>query len=476
MRSTPLHLLLLLCLSLSAFAQDEIQSESTARDNGEAIAAPTQTVEVKVVTRDAEIRQRLTEILEATQRFRQIAVRVENGVVFLEGMTDLADHRQWARELASKTKDVVAVVNNIQVEEGPIFDLTPARREVSALWRQIVQSLPLILIGLALLAVTLLVSRTISAAMSRVLTRGVKSEILRGVVEKAVLLFVVLIGAYVFLRISGLTQIAVTVVGGTGVAGIVLGFAFRDIAENFLASVLISLQRPFRVGDTIEIDGNLGIVQKVTTRGTILMDYEGNHIQLSNALVYKSTIRNLTANPKIRSDFVVGIGYDASIATAQEVALRVCADHPAVIDDPEPLALVESLGAATITMRVYFWINGKTHSILKVRSAIIRLTVRQLEAGGVSMPDEAREVVFPNGVPVRMIESMTADTPAPAQQPRKPVDRREEDDAATPAEGDLSNESADIQRQADASRSPEEGQDILGEAPHTPATKKEGPR
>ena len=96
---------------------------------------------------------------------------------------------------------------------------------------------------------------------------------------------------------------------GTGLIGLILGFAFRDIAENFIASLLLSIQRPFKIDDVIEVEGRLGIVKKVTARATTLVDYDGNHIQIPNATVYKNIIKNLTAYPKMRGKVEIGIGY-----------------------------------------------------------------------------------------------------------------------------------------------------------------------
>ncbi len=69
---------------------------------------------------------------------------------------------------------------------------------------------------------------------------------------------VALLGLYLVLKVSGMTRLAMTVLGGTGLVGLVIGFAFRDIAENFLASILLSVQNPFRYGDLIEVAGYLG--------------------------------------------------------------------------------------------------------------------------------------------------------------------------------------------------------------------------
>ena len=276
--------------------------------------------------------------------------------------------------------------------------------------------------------------------------------------SKAVALIVVVVGLYIALRITGLTRVAITVISGTGLLGLALGFAFRDIAENFLASILLSIQRPFRLRDVIEVDGHMGIVQKVTSRGTLLIDFDGNHIQIANATVYKNTIKNYSANPKMRSDFIVGIGYDDSPARAQEIIHDVLDEHPAVLKDPEPLVLLEELGASTVNLRIYYWLDASKHSVLKMQSSVIRLVMRGLIDAGVSMPDEAREVIFPQGVPVQM--SHAESSPAPDARPKAP---KPSEEVFTEAEGDLTTETVDLQRQADEARDPESGSDVLGE-------------
>ena len=157
-------------------------------------------------------------------------------------------------------------------------------------------------------------------------------------------MLVFLFGIYIVLRVSGLTQLALTVVGGTGLIGLAVGIAFRDITENFLASIFLSMQRPFETGDLVEVTGVTGYVQQLNVRTTILMTLDGNLVQIPNASVYKSNLRNFTTNSNRREDFVVGIGYDDSINEAQEIARKVLADHPAVLNDPEPSVLADSLG------------------------------------------------------------------------------------------------------------------------------------
>src|SRR5690606_21022551 len=104
--------------------------------------------------------------------------------------------------------------------------------------------------------------------------------------------------------------------GAAGVAGIILGFAFREIIENYLASILLSLRRPFSTGDHVVVATHEGKVIRLTSRDTILMTLEGNHLRLPNSVVFKAEILNFSRNPLRRFDFSVGLGVDEDISSA----------------------------------------------------------------------------------------------------------------------------------------------------------------
>ena len=425
----------------------------------EKLPAPAK-VDVQPVAADSEIAARLERILVATDWFEDADVAVRDGVVFLSGTTSTEQYKTWAGDLARKTQDVAAVVNRIEIRRSSLWDWRPAAAELAELWRKFILALPNILFGFLILVMAWWLAVLISRASRRLLLHRLDAPLLRGVLARAAGMLVFLLGLYLVLRISGLTRLAVTVLGGTGLIGLVIGIAFRDITENFLASIFLSMQRPFYPGDLIEITGVLGYVQRLTTRTTIVMTLDGNLVQIPNSIVYKNPIRNFSSNPNRREIFTVGIGYADTISQAQEIALQVLREHPAVLNEPEPWVLVDSLGSATVNLKVYFWLNGAEHSWLKVRSSAIRLVKRAFQEHGISMPDEAREIVFPEGVPVqvsRELRNGRADDRAPTSRERP----SEAAQAATPAEGGLGAESKTIETQAQLSRMPEEGEDLL---------------
>ncbi len=427
-------------------------------------------VNVDKVIQDQDIESRIVRILKATEWFVAPEVVVDEGVVFLRGTTDKEQHRDWASKLATSTEDVVAVVNRIQVTDPPIWNIDPAVSVGKELMRNVVLALPMLVIALVLTVLTWLSALLTRLIADHTVLLRVDSSLLREVFRKAIMIPVWLIGLYLILRISGLTRLATTIVGGTGVLGLIIGFAFRDIAENFLASVLISVQNPFRYGDLIEVDGHTGFVQRVNTRGTLLMSLDGNHIQIPNSTIYKNTIINFTSNPNRRFEFTIGIGYDVRVSDAQATAHKVLVDHPAVLKEPEPQVLVKELASSTVILVIYAWVNANENSWMKVRSSVIRLVKRSFEEQNFSMPDDSREIVFPNGVPVQMVQSVVAETITPQVKQAMAVPRHVEEEVVTSsAEGGFEPEQEEIEEQARKSRDPDGGKDLLAK-PEIPAT------
>lgn len=325
------------------------------------------------------------------------------------------------------------------------------------LWADFVAIAPSLFLGLIIFITFFFLAKPLSYLILSPVNYLSSSVLVKNVVRRGVSAFIILLGLYIFLSFAGLTQAALAVVSGTGLLGIIIGFAFKDIAENFISSLLLSIQKPFRLGDVIEVQGLKGVVNKMTSRGTTLVDFDGNHIQIPNSTIYKNVIKNFSANPWIRGSFIIGIGYDSSIQLARETILEMAANEGAVLKEPDTQVLVDSLGSSTINLVVHFWIDGHKYELIKVASVLMRKAVRSLESAGVSMPDDAREVIFPQGIPMLKAGSNTANDAVKAvvQEPNVQNDLLDE------ANEELESDTQDIIDQARKSRDPEEGQNII---------------
>jgi small-conductance mechanosensitive channel len=424
------------------------QPGATSPDGDDLSPAPSR-VDVRPAD-DDQIRDRLQSVLDATGWFEAPLVRVEEGVVFLSGQAETEELKRWAGDLARSTEGVAAVANRMEVAQPSPWDFGAATSGVSTLWRDFVASTPFIVLGLVILVLSAVAGLLVTRTMRRFLAGRVRARLLRELLARAAGVAVFLIGTYVVLRVAGLTQLALTVVGGTGLIGLAVGIAFRDITENYLASIFLSVQRPFETGDLVQVVGVTGYVQQLNVRTTVVMSLDGNLVQIPNATIYKNNIVNFSANPGRQEQFTVGIGYDDPLEKAQEIARAVLTDHPAVLDDPEPWVLVDNLGASTVNLKIYFWLNGHTHNNLKVRSAVIRLTKHAFQKHGISMPDEAREIIFPSGVPVTLSDARAEDRDVPEsrESPAREPSSPSADPDATPAEAGLSSDAGVLEQQA----------------------------
>jgi len=378
-------------------------------------------------------------------------------------------------------------------EGGAISSLSSAQSLLSQLWENFVYRLPGLALGLVIMAAFILLAPHIAKVLVKPLTRTTTSPLLRSVIQRSVSLVLILLGIYLFLFLAGLTGFAIAVVSGTGVVGLILGFAFRDIAENFISSLLLTIQRPFRIGDIVQINDFTGIIQKVTARATTLVDFDGNHIQIPNATIYKGVIKNLTANPLMRGQFVIGVGYDADIQQAQQIAQEITSVQDNVLTDPEPQILIDELGPSTYNIKVYFWVDVEKTSVLKMASVLMRKITQAFLEANISMPDDARERIFPEGMHIYQASEKDASNARPSeneanelieittgQKNVKSLDseknsgatenRNERSSAkgagnSRPQESkindDVSSEAHEIREQARNSRDPEAGENIL---------------
>ena len=234
--------LLLAALVAAGPARGQIPTGLPSSDAEEAEAVVPDSVDVAPSASDDAISSRLGQILASTGWFTDPVVRVDEGVVFLSGQAESEARRVWAGDLARQTEAVVAVVNRMEVPERSPWDLGLLRSEVSSLIIAVQRALPYLLFAAVILFLSGLAARLAGNLVRRSLRRRIPTVLLLDLVARAAGLLVFLVGFYLVLRVSGLTRLAMTLIGGTGVAALVIGIAFRDIMENFLASLLISLR------------------------------------------------------------------------------------------------------------------------------------------------------------------------------------------------------------------------------------------
>ena len=301
------------------------------------------------------------------------------------------------------------------------FDFTAVLNRLLEEAYRLLAALPLLILALFIVWVSWLLGGWLSRrqVLGRVAT---KNPFLADLTRTTARWIVVLAGTLVALEILDATSLVGAVLGTAGVLGVALGFAFKDILENYLAGILMSLRQPFAPRDHVVINGNEGIVLALTSRATVLMTLDGNHLRLPNAMVFSSVMLNYTRNPTRRFQFEVGIGVGEDLVRAQRIGVRELGQLNGVIANPPPRAFINALGDSNVQVLFQGWVDQASHDFLLTRSEAIRKVKLALEAAGMDMPEPIYRVQMSQ-------TTMPDKTPTPAEpMDEAPVDTRAQSD------------------------------------------------
>ena len=404
---------------------------------------------------DAQLEERLRDIYANIDAFSGLEVRADSGVVTLSGEVLNAQLREDAVQLAAALAGVVYVVDNSELETDVERTLSPALTKLRAYWDSAVALLPLTAIALVVLALFWLLSSVV-ARWQAPYRRIRVNELLRSFIRQFVRTIVLLIGVVLALDIVGATPFVAAILGTAGVAGLAIGFAFKDIIENYLAGVLMSLQHPFARGDVVRISDYEGKVVRLTARELVLMTLDGNHVRIPNATVFKTEMINYTRNPRRRFDFLVGVDVEEDLQRVQDLGLATLRQMKGVMSDPAPSALIRELGDFNVIVQFLGWVDQREADFLKVNSQAIRLVKETFDEAGVLMPEPITNVrvkqIPPDEALVQESETaLTRETPASttlakAQQidvaPDEQLEAQIREDQALSDDEDLLRESA----------------------------------
>ena len=335
---------------------------------------------------DAEVRRGLGQRFGQIAGFENLQVEVQAGVVRLSGTVLSQGHRDEAVKLAQRIEGVARVEDHIEVIVDPRRRLRPALEETWGRILTLVSYLPLMAISLALILLFVALAGWVGR-FDFLYERLSSNRFAQDLLRQALRIAVILVGVLIALEILDATALVGAVLGTAGIFGLALGFAFRDLAENYISSILLSIRQPFAPNDYVSIDDRAGKVVRLTSRATILMTLDGNHLRIPNSQVFKGIILNYTRNPLRRFDFGVGVGVGEDLAEAQKLGIEALTAMPGVLDEPSAMALIEELGDSNVLLRFYAWVDQRQASFTKVKSEAIRHVKTVLEDAGMDLPE-----------------------------------------------------------------------------------------
>lgn len=178
-----------------------------------------------------------------------------------------------------------------------------------------------------------------------------------------------------------------------GIVGFTIGFALQDISKNLMAGLLLLLQRPFQIGDAIEVKGYTGTVNEISLRATVIKTFDGLRVYIPNADVYASPLTNFSQASQRRIGLRVGVAYNTDLEEATRVALQAIRDVPDLaLEDPPSQVVFDSFGDSSIDFTLYYWIDTTQSKFLDAQDQGIKAIKVAFQEQGIEIPFPIREI------------------------------------------------------------------------------------
>lgn len=338
----------------------------------------------KVANGDAGIGQRLDARLGAITALKDVRATVAGGIVVLEGETVTGDQRRLAEVIASQMQGVEKVENRIVLSSRLRDRFEVALRTANDKLLRMIAAAPLLVVAILIVFFAVRLGRLVTHRPRWLPQLKTSNPYTEGLVQRLLQWVIVLAGVLLALDLLGATSLVGALLGSAGVFGLAIGFAFRDIAENYVAGILLSLRRPFSPGDHLLIDRvHEGKVVALTSRATLLMTLDGNHLSLPNALVFKSVVLNYSQNPLRRFDFLVPLDPSASVGDTKRAGLSALERVDGVLADPAPQAMLQEVLHDRQNVQFQGWVDQTRNSLQRVRSEAMRATKGAIDRAGI---------------------------------------------------------------------------------------------
>lgn len=275
--------------------------------------------------------------------------------------------------------------------------------QVMDIGRGLIEALPQIAIALLIILLTAIVARLARGLIRRALRSAKLRKSLKNLfvllASIAVWTFGIMIAAVV--AFPNLTP--TKLLAGLGIGSVAIGFAFKDIFENFLAGIIILLRKEMRIGDFVECEGIEGKVENILVRETHIRKTDDQLVIVPNSILFKNPLRVLTDKDQRRTTIICGVAYGEDVDQARDVIRKAVADSTGVLTDRKPIQIfAQEFADSSINFEVTWWTGSRPIDIRQSRDAVVAAVKRALDDAGIEIPFPYRTLTFGDSVPVRM--------------------------------------------------------------------------
>lgn len=230
-------------------------------------------------------------------------------------------------------------------------------------WNILVLSIPKIAISVIILAAFILAAIGIGKFFRRKMRKKANDSITINFVVRMAKFVIIAVGIMLAFHALGFTAISGGLLAGAGASAVIIGFAFKEIGENFLSGIILVFDRPFEIGNTVTINDDMGVVVGLRFRTTQLKAFDGRDIYVPNSTVIRNTVTNHTKDGLIRQEFTIHISSKEDIDEASKLIMETVNSHKQVLNDnqSQTQVLVDEVSKDDVALKVLFWVDTKDY-------------------------------------------------------------------------------------------------------------------
>lgn len=257
------------------------------------------------------------------------------------------------------------------------------------------EMLPNLVVALFVLIVFYVLGKFARKAVSNLLSKVTTNKTITSLLETIISISIIGIGVFIALSVLQLDGAVTSLLAGAGIIGLALGFAFQDIASNFISGVILSIRHPFGIGDIIETNDYYGTVTKLNLRNTIIRTVTGQIVYIPNKKVFENPLENFTSTGLRRIDLSCGISYGDDLEKARRVATEAVDKVDNVLSDRGIEFYFEEFGDSSINFKIRFWVSFSTNpDFWGARSEAIIAITKAFDQNDIMIPFPIRTLDF----------------------------------------------------------------------------------
>ena len=263
-------------------------------------------------------------------------------------------------------------------------------------WYEVaVKSIPNIVAALLVFILFLILAKVSKKILKKALPRVTKNKAVTDLLNTIAYFSVIILGLFISLEILNLDKTVTSILAGAGVIGLALGFAFQEIASNFVSGIFIAFREPYKLGDIVEIDDYFGKISKIDLRTTSITTFQGLEVIIPNKYMFTKPFINLTTTPKRRIDIKIGVSYGDDLRKVEKITKEALEDIQERITDNEVEIYFENFGDSSINLTARVWIRyPENQAFLKARHNAIMNIKEAYDKNNITIPFPIRTLDF----------------------------------------------------------------------------------